>query len=129
MSDLTKHRLETENYFVSFEKRLETGESLTGPPEVVVARHDGSEWQDVTAEFGDLSPSVGTDDIGGSSHRGVAFTLNAATGSDQPEGAYEVRVRVATDAGRTLVARVKKRGSHDLVLPQLAVVDDPAGVA
>jgi len=126
MTDLKKHRLEAENYFVSFEKRLESGESLTGSPDVLIARWDGSAWVDVTSEFGDLSAAVATQDISGSSHRGVAFTLNAATGSDQSEGTYEVRVKVDADSGRTLVARVKKSGTHDLILPQLSVVDDPA---
>lgn len=128
MPELTKHRLEKENYFVSFQALLEGAETLTGTPSVVVARWDGSQWEDVSAEFGTIDPQAGSKTIEGSSHAGVVFTLDEAAAEAQDAGDYLVRVAAITSSGREPIAKVRDPETGELRLPELCVLEtaDPA---
>jgi hypothetical protein len=105
MPAIEKHRDEKEVYAISFdEKRLATGEVLTGTPTVTILKRSATAeggYEDVSSEFGALGATLAASDTD------VQFTLNiAASETVQLPGMYVVHIQCATDAGRNPVQPV-----------------------
>lgn len=96
----TKHRRASINYAAEYEDRLQDGTALGGSGHtVMVGQRDdtqGGKWVDKTDEFGPPSATV--------QDTQVQFTLGAASGGEQAEGAYYVVVLASVDNGETLPA-------------------------
>jgi hypothetical protein len=97
MADFSKHRLEVVDFVTDFASRLNDGDSVDAVTDVLVTKRDGAGWTDVSDEFGDPTGTVAGD--------AVEFTLGAAGTGEQDAREYQIRVRVTTTDGETLVAK------------------------
>lgn len=123
MASFIKHRQEDETYTVDLQDaagaNIDTDTELPLlNPTVAVTRFESGDYVDKSTEFNPNGISVT-----GSPATAVTFNLDAASGTDQAEGLYQLLVEAdTTDTGRHLVAL----GTNGLP-PSLFVTDD-AGV-